>query len=205
MLIGWGLGAVVSLVLLLPPALGVIDGQILMLEHVRSSAIAPLGIMMDVMSQLTRKFGPELNRDTVGNVQKAGFRLAADRKRPSRYREDERGGEGRRPEGGRRPGGRSLGRADRADDRVERHDQIRRFFPRAGADPLDRSAAPSRPCLGDAASSQSATRRGDLRFSKQFRFSFDSGVVTLTFRSFLTAELLDFESGERFKALQTDH
>jgi len=77
MLIGWGLGAVVSLVLLLPPALGVIDGQILMLEHVRSSAIAPLGIMMDVMSQLTRKFGPELNRDTVGNVQKAGFRLAA--------------------------------------------------------------------------------------------------------------------------------
>jgi hypothetical protein len=59
MLIGWGLGAVVSLVLLLPPALGVIDGQILMLEHVRSSAIAPLGIMMDVMSRLTRKFGPE--------------------------------------------------------------------------------------------------------------------------------------------------
>ncbi len=50
-------------------------GQILMLEHVRSSAIAPLGIMMDVMSRLTRKFGPELNRDTVGNVQKAGFRL----------------------------------------------------------------------------------------------------------------------------------
>jgi ubiquinone/menaquinone biosynthesis C-methylase UbiE len=50
-------------------------GQILMLEHVRSTAIAPVGIMMDVMSQLTRQFGPELNRDTVGNVQKAGFRL----------------------------------------------------------------------------------------------------------------------------------
>jgi hypothetical protein len=30
---------------------------------------------MDLMSQLTRQFGPELNRDTVGNVQKAGFRL----------------------------------------------------------------------------------------------------------------------------------
>ena len=61
MLIGWGLGAVASLVLgyLLAPALGVIDGQILRLEHVRSSAIAPLGIMMDVMSRLTRKFGPE--------------------------------------------------------------------------------------------------------------------------------------------------
>jgi len=50
-------------------------GQILMLEHVRSAAIGPIGIMMDMMTQLTRQFGPELNRDTVGNVQKAGFRL----------------------------------------------------------------------------------------------------------------------------------
>jgi ubiquinone/menaquinone biosynthesis C-methylase UbiE len=50
-------------------------GQILMLEHVRSSAIAPVGIMMDLMTLLTRQIGPELNRDTVGNVQKAGFRL----------------------------------------------------------------------------------------------------------------------------------
>jgi ubiquinone/menaquinone biosynthesis C-methylase UbiE len=50
-------------------------GQILMLEHVRSTALGPVGIMMDLMSQLTRQFGPELNRDTVGNVQKAGFRL----------------------------------------------------------------------------------------------------------------------------------
>ncbi|WGS21093.1 MULTISPECIES: class I SAM-dependent methyltransferase [unclassified Bradyrhizobium] len=50
-------------------------GQILMLEHVRSAAIGPLGVMMDLMTQLTRKIGPELNRDTVGNVQKAGFRL----------------------------------------------------------------------------------------------------------------------------------
>jgi ubiquinone/menaquinone biosynthesis C-methylase UbiE len=50
-------------------------GQILMLEHVRSAAIGPIGIMMDLMTQLTRQFGPELNRDTVGNVQKAGFRL----------------------------------------------------------------------------------------------------------------------------------
>jgi ubiquinone/menaquinone biosynthesis C-methylase UbiE len=51
------------------------DGQLLMLEHVRSSAIAPVGIMMDLMTLLTRQIGPELNRDTVGNVQKAGFRL----------------------------------------------------------------------------------------------------------------------------------
>jgi ubiquinone/menaquinone biosynthesis C-methylase UbiE len=49
-------------------------GQILMFEHVRS-AIGPIGIMMDFMTQLTRRFGPDLNRDTVGNVEKAGFRL----------------------------------------------------------------------------------------------------------------------------------
>jgi ubiquinone/menaquinone biosynthesis C-methylase UbiE len=50
-------------------------GRILMLEHVRSAAIGPVGIMLDLMTLLTRQFGPELNRDTVGNVQKAGFRL----------------------------------------------------------------------------------------------------------------------------------
>jgi ubiquinone/menaquinone biosynthesis C-methylase UbiE len=49
-------------------------GQILMFEHVRS-AIGPLGILMDLMTPLFRRIGPELNRDTVGNVQKAGFRL----------------------------------------------------------------------------------------------------------------------------------
>ena len=49
-------------------------GQILMFEHVRS-AIGPLGILMDLMTPIVRRFGPELNRDTVGNVQKAGFRL----------------------------------------------------------------------------------------------------------------------------------
>jgi ubiquinone/menaquinone biosynthesis C-methylase UbiE len=49
-------------------------GQLLMLEHVRS-AIGPLAILMDVMTPLFRQIGPELNRDTVGNVQKAGFRL----------------------------------------------------------------------------------------------------------------------------------
>lgn len=49
-------------------------GQILMFEHVRSS-IGPLGILMDLMTPLFRRLGPDLNRDTVGNVQKAGFRL----------------------------------------------------------------------------------------------------------------------------------
>ena len=50
------------------------DGQLIMIEHVRS-AIGPLGIFMDIMTPLTSRVGPSLNRDTVGNVQKAGFRL----------------------------------------------------------------------------------------------------------------------------------
>jgi phosphatidylethanolamine/phosphatidyl-N-methylethanolamine N-methyltransferase len=50
------------------------DGQLLMLEHVRS-AIGPFAILMDLMTPLFSRLGPELNRDTVGNVQKAGFRL----------------------------------------------------------------------------------------------------------------------------------
>ena len=49
-------------------------GQILMFEHVRST-IGAFGIALDLMTALTRKLGPEMNRDTVGNVQKAGFRL----------------------------------------------------------------------------------------------------------------------------------
>jgi ubiquinone/menaquinone biosynthesis C-methylase UbiE len=49
-------------------------GQLIMIEHVRS-AIGPLGIFMDIMTPLTSQVGPSLNRDTVGNVQKAGFRL----------------------------------------------------------------------------------------------------------------------------------
>ena len=50
------------------------DGQLLMFEHVRS-AIGPLGILMDLMTPIAERFGPALNRDTVGNVQKAGFQL----------------------------------------------------------------------------------------------------------------------------------
>lgn len=49
-------------------------GQLLMFEHVRSQ-IGPLGVLMDVMSPFASRIGPALNRDTVGNVQKAGFRL----------------------------------------------------------------------------------------------------------------------------------
>jgi phosphatidylethanolamine/phosphatidyl-N-methylethanolamine N-methyltransferase len=49
-------------------------GQILMFEHVRSR-IGPLAIFLDLMTPLSRRLGPELNRDTVSNVQRAGFRL----------------------------------------------------------------------------------------------------------------------------------
>ena len=49
-------------------------GQLLMFEHVRSK-ISPFALILDVMTVLTRKFGPDLNRDTVGNVLQAGFRL----------------------------------------------------------------------------------------------------------------------------------
>ena len=49
-------------------------GQLLMFEHVRS-AIGLIGILLDLMTPLSRQLGPDLNRDTVGNVQKAGFRL----------------------------------------------------------------------------------------------------------------------------------
>lgn len=49
-------------------------GQILMFEHVRSN-IGRFGILLDLMTPLSRLVGPDLNRDTVSNVQKAGFRL----------------------------------------------------------------------------------------------------------------------------------
>jgi len=49
-------------------------GQVLMFEHVRSR-IGPLGVFLDLMTPLSRRVGPDLNRDTVGNVLKAGFRI----------------------------------------------------------------------------------------------------------------------------------
>jgi ubiquinone/menaquinone biosynthesis C-methylase UbiE len=52
-------------------------GQLLMFEHVRSK-IGVVGILLDLMTQLSRRFGPELNRDTVGNVIKAGFTLRSE-------------------------------------------------------------------------------------------------------------------------------
>ena len=45
-----------------------------MFEHVRSR-IGPLGILLDLMTPLSRRVGPDLNRDTVGNGQNAGLRI----------------------------------------------------------------------------------------------------------------------------------
>jgi ubiquinone/menaquinone biosynthesis C-methylase UbiE len=49
-------------------------GQLLMFEHVRSR-IGPIGVLLDLMTPLSIRFGPALNRDTVGNVRNAGFRV----------------------------------------------------------------------------------------------------------------------------------
>jgi len=49
-------------------------GRLLMFEHVRSN-IFWMGPMMDIMTIFSRKVGPELNRNTKGNIIKAGFKL----------------------------------------------------------------------------------------------------------------------------------
>jgi len=49
-------------------------GLLLMYEHVRSQ-IGSIGLMQDLLTLLTRRFGPDLNRDTVGKLKRAGFRL----------------------------------------------------------------------------------------------------------------------------------
>lgn len=51
------------------------NGQILLLEHVRPGNRL-LGRLFDRLTPVTRNlFGPELNRDTVGNVRRAGLRI----------------------------------------------------------------------------------------------------------------------------------
>ncbi|MEE8349630.1 MAG: class I SAM-dependent methyltransferase, partial [Acidobacteriota bacterium] len=50
------------------------DGQMLMFEHVRPGNFL-LGAMMDVMTPIVRKTGPELNRPTADNLRRAGFRI----------------------------------------------------------------------------------------------------------------------------------
>ncbi len=49
-------------------------GELFMFEHT-GSKYYPFKIMMDLMTHLTRKIGPDMNRTTVKNVQAAGFEL----------------------------------------------------------------------------------------------------------------------------------
>jgi ubiquinone/menaquinone biosynthesis C-methylase UbiE len=49
-------------------------GELHMFEHTGSRWF-PFNIVMHMMTPLSRRLGPEMNRDTVGNVLAAGFRL----------------------------------------------------------------------------------------------------------------------------------
>jgi ubiquinone/menaquinone biosynthesis C-methylase UbiE len=49
-------------------------GQLLMFEHVRSR-FGPVAIFQDLMTLITRRIGPDMNRETVSNVLCAGFDL----------------------------------------------------------------------------------------------------------------------------------
>lgn len=50
-------------------------GRVLMFEHVRSKNLL-LALALDLMTLWTRLKGTEMNRDTVANVRKAGFRIS---------------------------------------------------------------------------------------------------------------------------------
>ena len=49
-------------------------GELFMFEHT-GSRYYPFKLMMNLMTQLTGKIGPEMNRNTVDNVQAAGYQL----------------------------------------------------------------------------------------------------------------------------------
>ena len=49
-------------------------GRLRMFEHTGSRWF-PFNLMLNLMTPITRRFGPELNRDTAGNVRRAGLRL----------------------------------------------------------------------------------------------------------------------------------
>lgn len=49
-------------------------GRLYMFEHTGSHYF-PFSVMLKLMSQLSRRFGPETDRNTVANVESAGFKL----------------------------------------------------------------------------------------------------------------------------------
>jgi len=55
------------------------DGQLLMLEHVKSKKMM-LGYLMDKLNPLVTRFGVgNINRDTVENLKRAGFKIKQER------------------------------------------------------------------------------------------------------------------------------
>jgi ubiquinone/menaquinone biosynthesis C-methylase UbiE len=50
------------------------QSRLLLFEHVRSR-LTPLAIMQDLLTPLTRRLGPDMNRETVTNAERAGFRV----------------------------------------------------------------------------------------------------------------------------------
>ena len=51
-------------------------GQLFMFEHTRSRYF-PFSLMLNLMTPVSRRYGPEMNRDTVANVTRAGFEIQA--------------------------------------------------------------------------------------------------------------------------------
>jgi len=49
-------------------------GRLLLFEHVRSR-FGPIALLQDLMTPITRQIGPDMNRDTVANVLRAGFEV----------------------------------------------------------------------------------------------------------------------------------
>ena len=49
-------------------------GMLYMFEHT-GSHLFPFNLMLDIMTPIWRPIGPEMNRDTVANVRKAGFAI----------------------------------------------------------------------------------------------------------------------------------
>ena len=62
-------------------------GELHMFEHT-GSRYYPFRLMLNLMTPLSRKFGPEMNRPTVESVKAAGFRARTGRPHLSRRGED---------------------------------------------------------------------------------------------------------------------
>ncbi len=51
-------------------------GELFMFEHT-GSRYFPFNVMLNLMTRVSRRYGPEMNRDTVANVARAGFQIEA--------------------------------------------------------------------------------------------------------------------------------